>query len=161
MSLAWITAAAASAPHVSLTGGNGCLLAVLFVSALLVRLSRRGCAASGSPVSTSGVWELPAAVLIPSALAFIAPVVVAAIACWRIRRVPRGLDAVAVGLADGIVSVGFHALAPPLPAPGARAGEWLLAVAVAGVMRWALICTVFPSATRDARRPGAPLAGRS
>ena len=94
MSLAWMSAAAASAPQVRLTAGNGCLLAVLLVSALLVRLPRRGCAASG-PVSTSGAWELPAVVLIPSAFAFIAPVAVAAIACWRIRRVPRGLDAVA------------------------------------------------------------------
>jgi diguanylate cyclase (GGDEF)-like protein len=102
------------------------------------------------------VWELPAVVLIPSAFAFIAPVAVAAIACWRIRRVPRGLDAVTAGLADGIVSAGFHALAPPLPAPGARAGEWLLAVAVAGVMRWALIGAVFPSVTRGARLPRWP-----
>ena len=156
MSLAWMTAAAASAPQVRLTAGNGCLLAVLLVSALLVRLPRRGCAASGPPVSTSGAWELPAVVLIPSAFAFIAPVAVAAIACWRIRRVPRGLDAVAAGLADGIVSAGFHALAPPLPAPGARAGEWLLAVAVAGVMRWALIGAVFPSVTRGARLPRWP-----
>ena len=151
MSLAWITAAAASVPHVRLTAGNACLLAVLLVSALLVRLPRSDRTAPGVPESTSGAWELPAAVLLPPTLAFTAPVAVTAIACWRLRRVPRKLDAVVAGLADGIVSLSFHALAPPLPVPGIRAVAWLLAVAAAGAMRWALICAVFLAVTYGAR----------
>src|ERR1017187_6710539 len=143
MSLAWITAAAASVPHVRLTAGNECLLGVLLVSALLVSLPRSDRTAPGVPESTAGAGELPAAVLLPPTLAFTAPVAVTAIACWRLRRVPRKLDAVVAGLADGIVSLSFHALAPPLPVPGIRAVAWLLAVAAAGAMRWALICAVF------------------
>ncbi len=149
ISLTWITAAVACAPQLRLTVGNGCLLGVLLVCALLVKPSGYGRGVPQPPVSTSGAWELPAAVLLPPALAFIAPAAVTAIACRRIR----GLGAVAVGLADGIVSAGFHALAPPLHAPGTRAGEWLLAVVAAGVMRWALICAVFPAVTRGARLP--------
>jgi len=125
------------------------LLGVLLVCALLVKLLGHGRGAPQPPVSTSGAWELPAAVLLPPALAFIAPAAVTAIACRRIR----GAGAVAVGLADGIVSAGFHALAPPLHAPGTRAGEWLLAVVAAGAMRWALICTVVPAVTSGARLP--------
>ena len=136
-------------PQLRLTTGNGCLLGVLLVCALLVKPSSYGRGAPQPPVSTSGAWELPAAVLLPPALAFIAPAAVTAIACRRIR----GPGAVTAGLADGIVSAGFHALAPPLHAPGTRAGEWLLAVVAAGVMRWALICTVVPAVTSGARLP--------
>ena len=150
--LIWLTAAAACAPQLRLTAGNGCLLGVLLVCALLVKPSSYGRGAPQPPVSTSGAWELPAAVLLPPALAFIAPAAVTAIACRRIR----GLSTVTAGLADGIVSAGFHALAPPLHAPGTRAGEWLLAVVAAGAMRWALICTVVPAVTSGARLPRLP-----
>ncbi len=119
--LAWIAAAAACAPRTRLTAGDGCLLIVLIACALLVNVPGYGRMAPQPPASASGAWELPAALLLPPSLALITPAVVTAIASRRIR----GLGAVAAGLADGLVSAGFHALAPALHAPGTRAAQWL------------------------------------
>ena len=147
--LAWIAAAAACAPRTRLTAGDGCLLIVLIACALLVNVPGYGRMAPQPPASASGAWELPAALLLPPSLAFITPAVVTAIASRRIR----GLGAVAAGLADGLVSAGFHALAPPLHAPGTRAAQWLLGVVAAGAIRWALICALVPAVTGGARVP--------
>src|SRR5579872_6026121 len=99
VTLAWMTAIAAGAPQLRLTAGDGFLLAVLIACALLVKLPGHGRDALQPPVSGSGAWELPVAVLLPPPLAFIAPAAVIAIADRRLR----GLGAVAAGLTDGLV----------------------------------------------------------
>ena len=99
------------------------------------------------------MWELPAVALAAPAFAFIAPAAAVAAACRRHPRLPRGLDAAAAGLADGAVSAAFHVIAPPQPPPGTRAGEWLLAVAAAGVIRQALIRAVFQPVTGGEQLP--------
>jgi diguanylate cyclase (GGDEF)-like protein len=155
VALAWMTAAAAGAPQLRLNAGDGSLLAVLIACALLVELPGHGHGAPRPAAGGSGAWELPAAVLLPPALAFTVPAAVIAITSRRIRS----LGAVTAGMADGLVSAGFHAVAPPLGASGTRAGEWLAAVVAAGVIRWALADVLVPAVTGAARLPRA-LAGR-
>jgi len=140
MPLAWIIGAAACAVHTAPGPGSWYLMAVLLACALLTGRQRHQ---HQSPAGISGMWELPAVVLAPTVFAFIAPTAAAAAGGRHNPRRPRGLDAAAVGLADGVVSAAFHVIAPPQPPPGTRAGEWLLAVAAAGMIRQALLRAVF------------------
>src|SRR6266566_2136558 len=125
----------------------------MLISALLVRLPGHGCRASKPPGSASETWELPAAVLLPPALAVVAPAAMTASASRRIRGAWRSR----AGPADSIVSAGFHALATPLHAPGTRAAQWLHAVVAAGDAMGAYL---HRSPGGDERCPAAPPAGQ-
>ncbi len=148
--LAWIIAAAACAVHAAPGRGSWYLMAVLLACALLTGRPRHQ---DEFAAGISGMWELPAVALAAPAFAFIAPAAAVAAGCRRNPRLPRGLDAAAAGLADGAVSAAFHVIAPPQPPPGTRAGEWLLAVAAAGVIRQALIRAVFQPVTGGEQLP--------
>jgi len=149
VTLAWLAGVAVCAPWLRLNAAEGCLLAVLIACALLVKLPGYERGAPRPSAGGSGAWDLPVAVLLPPALAFIVPAAVTAIAGRRVRD----LDAVAAGRAGGLVSVGFHALAPPPGVSGTRSGEWLAAVVAAGVIRWALAGALAPAVTGAARLP--------
>jgi diguanylate cyclase (GGDEF)-like protein len=151
--LAWIIAAAACAVHTAPGPGSWYLMAVLLACAVLTGRPRHQ---DQSPAGISVMWELPAVALAPPVFAFIAPGVAFAAGWRRNPRLPRWLDAAAAGLADGAVSAAFHAIAPPQPPPGTRAGDWLLAVAAAGVIRLALIRAVFLPAAGGERLPRLP-----
>ncbi len=153
--LAWVTGAAACAVHTAPGPGSWYLMAVLLACALLAGHRHQ----DESPAGISGMWELPAVVLTVPAFAFIAPAASAAAGGRRNPRRPRGLDLAAAGMADGAVSIAFHAIAPSQPPPGTLAGEWLLAVAAAGAIRWALIRAVILTVTGGERLPR-PLADR-
>lgn len=148
--LAWIIAAAACAVHTAPCPGSWYLMAVLLACAVLTGRPRHQ---DESPAGISVMWELPAVALAPPVFAFIVPGVAFA-ACRRHNPcLPRWLDAAAAGLADGAVSAAFHVIAPPQPPPGTRAGEWLVAVAAAGVIRLVLIVAVFLPAAGGERLP--------
>ena len=129
-------------------------MAVLLACALLAGQRHQ----DESPAGISGMWELPAVALTSPAFAFIAPAAAAAACGRRNPDRPHGLDLAAAGLVDGAVSIAFHAIAPPQPPPGTLAGEWLLAVAAAGAIRWALIRAVILTLTGE--RLPRPLADR-
>ena len=152
--LAGVAAAAIRAADTAPGPGRGCLMAVLVLSALVTGLQRRR---RDCPAGVAGIWELAAIVLAPPLFAFTVPAAAAAIACRPARRLACALGMAAAGLTDGAVSAAFHAAAPPLP--GTQGGEWLLAVAAAGVLRQVLACAVArlaacgepPSAAADGR----------
>jgi diguanylate cyclase (GGDEF)-like protein len=150
--LACLAAAGAPAAYAAPGPGCGYLVPVLLVAALLAALR---CRRSQSPAGISGMWELPAVVLVPPVFAVAVPAAAAAVAGWPARRAACTLDAAAAGLAGGAVSAAFHAAVPPQP-PGTAGGEWLLAVAAAGVLRQVLACVVSPLVTR-----GTPLPDRA
>jgi diguanylate cyclase (GGDEF)-like protein len=150
IALAWIIAATACAVRTAPGPGSWHLIAVLLACALLTGRQRHH---DESPAGICGMWELPAVALAPPVFAFFAPAAAAAAGCRGNPRRPRGLDAAAAGLADGAVSAAFHLIAPPQPPPGTRAGEWLLAVLAAGLIRQALIRAVFLPVTGGERVP--------
>lgn len=120
--------------------------ALLACTAVTVELTRRAGENSGGLIrDVYGVWELPVAILLPPVYALLAPAIRLALIQWRIRQLPvyrRVFSAAAVGLAWGSASVAFHGIHPdvtgPLGVSWPRAVVWLLAVAVAGIMQWAV-----------------------
>jgi diguanylate cyclase (GGDEF)-like protein len=154
IALACVAGAGACAAHPAPGPARGYLMAVVLACALLSGLQPGH--RSDYPAGISGMWELPAIALAPPVFAFIVPLAAAAAGCWRDRRLARGLDAVAAGLADAVVSAAFHAVTPPQPPPGTAGAEWLLAVAAAGMLRQALICAVFPLVRRGKPLPCPP-----
>ncbi len=154
--LAGVAAAAIRAADTAPGPGRGCLMAVLVLSALVTGLQRRR---RDCPAGVAGIWELAAIVLAPPLFAFTVPAAAAAIACRPARRLACAPGMAAAGLTDGAVSAAFHAAVAAPPLPGTQGGEWLLAVAAAGVLRQVLACAVArlaacgepPSAAADGR----------
>lgn len=127
----------------------GLFAALLACSAVTVELTRRaGENAGGLIRDVYGVWELPLAILLPPVYAMLAPAVRIALTQWRIRQLPvhrRVFTVAAIGLSYAAVSAAFHAipgLAGPLGTTWPHAAAWLLAVAAAGVMQWAVNTTL-------------------
>lgn len=117
--------------------------ALLLCIAATVELTRRTGEAAGVAKDVYAVWELPIAILLPPFYALLAPVLQYALIQWRIRRIPphrRVFTAVAVGLAYGSASLAFHGVAGAFAGLGPRGhlAAWLLVVAAAGVLRWAV-----------------------
>ncbi|MBO0771658.1 MAG: GGDEF domain-containing protein [Actinobacteria bacterium] len=123
----------------------GLFAALLACSAVTVELTRRaGENAGGLIRDVYGVWELPLAIMLPPVYAMLAPAVRIALTQWRIRQLPvhrRLFTVAAIGLSYAAASVFFHALpgvTDPLAASWPRTGAWVLAVAAAGVLMWAV-----------------------
>jgi diguanylate cyclase (GGDEF)-like protein len=154
IAVACMAAARACAVHPASGLASRYLMAVVLACVLLtgLRPGRR----RDYPAGICGMWELTAVALAPPVFAFIVPPAAAAAGCWRDRGLARGLDAVAAGLADGVVSVAFHAVASPQPPPGTAGPEWLGAVAAAGILRQVLTCAVFRLVRRGKRLPCPP-----
>ena len=119
--------------------------ALLACSSITVELTRRSGENAGLIKDVYGVWELPVALLLPPLFALLAPIYRIALTQWRIRRIPvyrRVVTASAIGLSYGLVSVLFHALVPGdgtlLTRPPGHAAVWVLAVAAAAVLQWAV-----------------------
>jgi diguanylate cyclase (GGDEF)-like protein len=125
--------------------------ALMLCIATTVELTKRAGENAGVIKDVWGVWELPIAILLPPVFALIAPLIQVALAQYRIRRIPvhrRVFSAAAVGLSYGLASVGFHAAGRLVLGPGvlldpgrhthAQVAAWLLVVAAAGVLQWAV-----------------------
>lgn len=142
--LAALGVAAWAAPHH--LANLGLFAALLACTAVTVELTRRAGENSGGVIrDVYGVWELPVAILLPPVYALLAPAIRFTLIQWRIRQLPvhrRVFSAAAIGLAWGAASVAFHgihsAATGPLGVSWPHAAAWLLAVAVAGVLQWAV-----------------------
>ena len=151
-------AIAVAALTVPLQLGNLLLFgALLACSALTVELTRRSGENAGLIKDVYGVWELPVAILLPPLYALLAPLFRIALTQWRIRQIPvhrRVVTAAAIGLSYGLVSVLFHALFPDIHTLLARsAGHvavWVLAVAAAAAVQWAVNVALIVPAIKGA-----------
>jgi diguanylate cyclase (GGDEF)-like protein len=119
--------------------------ALLVCIGTTVELTRRAGENAGVTKDVYAVWELPIAILLPPVFALLAPLIRIGLTQLRIRRVPthrRAFTAAAVGLSYGLASLAFHAVShavigPVVPLP-AHVPGWLLALASAALVQWAV-----------------------
>jgi len=119
--------------------------ALMLCIATTVELTRRAGEDAGVSKDVFAVWELPIAILLPPFYALVAPFLRLALTQWRVRQIRlyrRMFTATAVGVSYGVASMAFHAL-PSAVTQGplesrTSPGIWLLAVAGAGVLQWAV-----------------------
>ena len=119
--------------------------ALMLCIASTVELTRRAGEDAGVSKDVFAVWELPIAILLPPFYALVAPFLRLALTQWRVRQIRlyrRVFTATAVGVSYGVASMAFHAL-PSAVTQGPldsriSPGIWLLAVAGAGVLQWAV-----------------------
>ena len=115
---------------------------LLAFGAVTAEALRRMGEPAGASKDAHGLWELSVAVLLPPFYAIAAPVMVAALAQWRVRRTiahRRVFSAAAVGLSYGAASLAFHAAWPGTGRlPGSQAGllAWGLLAAGCALLRW-------------------------
>jgi diguanylate cyclase (GGDEF)-like protein len=119
--------------------------ALLLCIATTVEMIRRAGEDAGVSKDVFAVWELPIAILLPPFYALLAPFLRLALTQWRVRQIRlyrRVFSAAAVGVSYGVASATFHALPPALIGPSqdprTHVAVWLLAVAVAGAVQWAV-----------------------
>lgn len=129
--------------------GSGRALALLGIlvacEAATVEFTRRAGEIKGFAKDVHGVWELPVAILLPPVYALVLPLLRLTLVQWRIRPSPlhrRTFSAAVIGLSYGAASLVFHGImGTPLDVavtPGGQASAWILAVAVAAVVQWAV-----------------------
>ena len=128
---------------------------LLGCTAASVELTRKAGEQGGMIKDVQGVWELPAAVLLPPLYALIVPVVRIALVQARIRRAPvyrRVFSGAAIGLSYGAASVTFHGMSGLLPqgSGGAlsRGTVWTLLVVVSVLVKETLNKTVIMTAVK-------------
>ena len=110
-----------------------------------VELTKRAGENAGLIKDVYAVWELPIALLLPPVYALLVPIFRLGLVQWRIRRIPlhrRVFTAAIVGLSYGSASLAFHGLTgTPFESaisPGAHGSAWMLAVAAAAMLGWAV-----------------------
>src|ERR1700726_4351573 len=118
---------------------------LLGCTALAVELTRKAGEQVGLTLDVQGVWELPAAILLPPLYALLIPMVRIALVQFRVlhrtvyRRVFTGA---AIGLSYGAASVIFHGLSGPVlreaGGPLGRGAVWTLLVLVCALVKWSL-----------------------
>ena len=130
---------------------------LLGCTALSVELTRKSGEQGGVIKDVQGVWELPAAVLLPPLYALLVPIVRIALVQFRIRRAPvyrRVFSAAAIGLAYGAASVTFHVLYGLMPQDAggtlSRGTVWTLLVAVSVLVKEILNKTMVMAAAKGA-----------
>src|SRR6476619_7691569 len=84
-----LAAIGVAASSTAITGSNLALFGLLVgCTAVSVELIRKSGEQRGATKDVQGVWELPAAILLPAVYALIVPVIRIALLQWRIRRAP-------------------------------------------------------------------------
>jgi diguanylate cyclase (GGDEF)-like protein len=120
--------------------------ALLVCNAATAEFTRRGGESAGVAKDVHGVWELPAAILLPPVYALVMPIVQSALIQFRIRPAPvhrRVFSASVISLSYGVTSLVFHAIAGipvgySIVLGGSDKSRWILAVAIAGILQWAI-----------------------
>ena len=130
---------------------------LLGCTATSVELTRKAGEQGGTIKDVQGVWELPAAILLPPLYALIVPAVRIALVQWRIRRAPlyrRVFTGAAIGLSYGAASVTFHSLYGLIPQDSggilSRGTVWTLLVALSVLVKEVVNKTVVMTAVRGA-----------
>jgi diguanylate cyclase (GGDEF)-like protein len=121
------------------------LVFLLLCIAATVELTRRAGEGAGLTRDVFAVWELPIALLLPPVYALLVPILRFGLIQWRIRPSPlhrRAFSVAIVGLSYGGASLVFHVLTATrfesAFSVGSRGSVWILAVAAAAVVQWAV-----------------------
>ena len=130
---------------------------LLGCTAISVELTRKAGEQGGMIKDVQGVWELPAAILLPPLYALLVPIVRIALVQWRIRRAPvyrRVFTGAAISLSYGAASVTFHGLSGLIPQDSggilSRGTVWTLLVALSVLVKEVVNKTVVMTAVRGA-----------
>ncbi len=140
------------------TRANLALFSLLLgCTATSVELTRKAGEQGGVIKDVQGVWELPAAILLPPLYALIVPVVRIVLVQWRIRRAPvyrRVFTGAAISLSYGAASATFHGLYGLIPQDSggilSRGTVWTLLVALSVLVKEVVNKTVVMTAVRGA-----------
>jgi diguanylate cyclase (GGDEF)-like protein len=147
-----LAAVGAAASRTTFAGHDLALFGLLLTcTAISVELTRKAGEQGGMIKDVQGVWELPAAILLPPFYALIAPVSRIALLQWRVRRAPlhrRVFSAASVGLSYGAASVTFHGLSGVTSPAAPRGLVWLLLVLASVLVRSALNKAVIMTAVK-------------
>jgi diguanylate cyclase (GGDEF)-like protein len=114
-----LAAIGAAASFTAITRSNLALFGLLLgCTAASVELTRKSGEQGGVIKDVHGVWELPAAILLPALYGLVLPIIRVALVQWRVRRAPvyrRVFTAAALSLSYGAASVTFHGLSGLIP----------------------------------------------
>jgi diguanylate cyclase (GGDEF)-like protein len=138
------TAAVVAAVLTSWEPGEALLFGgLLLFGGITVESLRKIGEPAGTIKDAHGVWQLPAAMLLPPFYAIAATIAVFALTQWRVRvtlAYRRVFSVAAIGLSYGAASVVFHTLSRQVSTPvrGPAAVVWIAAGAAAAILRWAI-----------------------
>ena len=158
-----LTVIGVAASFTAITRSNLALFGLLLgCTAASVELTRKaGEQQGGITKDVQGVWELPAAILLPALYALIVPIIRIALLQWRIGRAPvyrRVFSGAAISLSYGAASVTFHSLYGLMPQGSggtlARGTAWTLVMLVSVLAKETLNKAVVMTAVK-ATDPGA------
>jgi diguanylate cyclase (GGDEF)-like protein len=141
-----LAAIAIAASFTTITGHDLALFGLLLgCTALAVELTRKAGEQGSMVLDVQGVWELPAAVLLPPLYALLIPMARIAQVQLRVRRATvyrRVFTGAAIGLSYGAASVAFHGLSGLVTQSTggtlSRGAIWILLVLVSAVVKWVL-----------------------
>jgi diguanylate cyclase (GGDEF)-like protein len=153
-----LAAIGVAASFTTITRANLALFGLLLgCTAASVELTRKAGEQGGMIRDVQGVWELPAAILLPPLYALLIPIFRIALVQWRIRRAPvyrRVFSAAAIGLSYGAASVTFHSLSGLMPqdlgGTLSRDTMWTLLVAISVLVKEVLNRAVVMTAVKGA-----------
>jgi diguanylate cyclase (GGDEF)-like protein len=131
---------AALSPHELMLLG-----ALLLCIVATVGLTRKAGQSAGLITDVYGVWELPIAILLPPVYALVIPILRYSLNQWLIRPTPlyrRAFSSAVIGLSYGAASLAYHGLTrtglESVTPTGSHATVWILAVAAAAAVQWAV-----------------------
>jgi diguanylate cyclase (GGDEF)-like protein len=148
-----LAAIGVAASFTRISGANLALFGILLgCTVASIELTRKSGEQAGVIKDVQGVWELPAAILLPVLYALILPIIRQAVTQGRIRRAPgyrRVFTGATLSLSYGAASFTFHSLYHPtlavLGGPFGRGTVWtlvvVLSVLVKEVLSKALVMT--------------------
>jgi diguanylate cyclase (GGDEF)-like protein len=153
-----LAAIGVAASLTTITRSNLALFGLLLgCTATSVELTRKAGEQGGIIKDVQGVWQLPAAILLPPLYALVVPIIRIALVQWRIRRAPvhrRVFTGAAISLSYGAASITFHSLSGLIPQnPGGMLSHgtaWTLLVAVSVLVKEVVNKTVVITAVKGA-----------
>jgi diguanylate cyclase (GGDEF)-like protein len=159
-----LAAIGAAASFTTITRSNLALFGLLLgCTAASVELTRKSGEQGGVIKDVHGVWELPAAILLPALYGLVLPIIRVALVQWRVRHAPvyrRVFTAAALSLSYGAASVTFHGLSGLIPQDTGGAlshgTAWTLVMVVSVLVREAVNKAAVLTAVK-ATDPGATI----
>ncbi len=134
----------------------GLFVALLACNAATAEFTRRSGENAGVIKDVHGVWELPAAILLPPLYAMVMPILRLTLVQLRVRPAPvhrRVFTASVISLSYGVTSLAFHTLTgipEGYAALGGNRSGWIFAVAVAGLLQWGINTALVMPAVKGA-----------